>query len=238
MRSFDILLDIGNTRSKWVAVSSEFEQGFKVLHEGQCLNRELIENHSVNLEQVFVQAPNTKIEAVFCSCVGGDEIRDLWQKCFSKAQFKQLRGDYLIPGFKNTYQNPAELGSDRFAGVLGAYDLYPIGSSIVVSCGTATTIDFVDKGSVFQGGWILPGIDLMLQSLGKSTAQLPHLTASNLQSSTLSSTNLNSLSSIENSTLPNISLGKNTEQAISMGVLLSIVGAIEYAVQQLSLIHI
>ena len=43
----------------------------------------------------------------------------------------------------------------------------------VVSLGTATTADVLDGAGVFQGGVILPGLDLMRSSLARDTAQLP-----------------------------------------------------------------
>jgi type III pantothenate kinase len=188
--AFDLLLDIGNTRSKLVAITSSLEQPFAVVHEEQILNKDLITDDGINFSESSFQPFYSKVENVFCSCVGGEVIRNIWQKYFLKTPFLLLRSYYFIPGFINMYKNPAELGTDRFTGMSGAYDLGLPGSSLIISCGTATTIDFLERGSVFQGGWILPGLDLMLQSLGKSTAQLPSLNTATLNPSTLNSTNL------------------------------------------------
>ena len=47
------------------------------------------------------------------------------------------------------------------------------GATLVVTSGTATTADVLDSQGVFQGGVILPGLDLMRLSLARDTAQLP-----------------------------------------------------------------
>ena len=44
---------------------------------------------------------------------------------------------------------------------------------VVVMAGTATTIDTLDGGGRFLGGFILPGLDLMHRSLARDTAALP-----------------------------------------------------------------
>ena len=44
---------------------------------------------------------------------------------------------------------------------------------MVVTCGTATTIDALKADGSFIGGMILPGLGTMAQSLAVNTAQLP-----------------------------------------------------------------
>ena len=43
----------------------------------------------------------------------------------------------------------------------------------MISAGTATTIDLLGGNGVHYGGWILPGLTLMQESLQQNTAQLP-----------------------------------------------------------------
>ena len=44
---------------------------------------------------------------------------------------------------------------------------------LIVDFGTATTIDYLNKNSIYEGGIIAPGIDLSLNSLFKHTSKLP-----------------------------------------------------------------
>lgn len=64
-----------------------------------------------------------------------------------------------------------ELGSDRIANVVAAYELYK-GPVAVVDFGTATTISVVGEKANYIGGSIMPGIRLMDESLAKGTSKL------------------------------------------------------------------
>jgi type III pantothenate kinase len=76
-------------------------------------------------------------------------------------------------GVVNGYRNPAQLGTDRWAALIGARALEPADPVLVVVCGTATTIDLLSPEGRFMGGNILPGMGLMLRSLHTNTAALP-----------------------------------------------------------------
>ena len=85
---------------------------------------------------------------------------------------------WLVPqdeqcGVRNSYRNPAQLGSDRWAALIGARHLLGARPAMVVVCGTATTIDFLAADGLFKGGIIMPGVGLMLPSLHEGTAALP-----------------------------------------------------------------
>jgi type III pantothenate kinase len=75
-------------------------------------------------------------------------------------------------GVHNRYDHPSQLGPDRWAALIGARTLHD-GPCVVVVAGTATTIDMLDATGVFQGGLILPGLDLMQGTLAGNTALLP-----------------------------------------------------------------
>lgn len=75
-------------------------------------------------------------------------------------------------GVRNLYDNPAQLGADRWAALIGARTLHA-GACLVVCAGTATTVDVLDDEGNFQGGLILPGVALMVRALAGNTAQLP-----------------------------------------------------------------
>jgi len=75
-------------------------------------------------------------------------------------------------GVHNGYTQPAQLGPDRWAALIGARHLQR-GACLVVTAGTATTVDLLDAQGRFQGGLILPGEELMRRSLARDTAELP-----------------------------------------------------------------
>lgn len=75
-------------------------------------------------------------------------------------------------GVTNLYNNPEQLGVDRWCALVGARRLGQT-PRLVVMAGTATTIDSLDGAGNFVGGLILPGLDLMRHALAKGTAGLP-----------------------------------------------------------------
>jgi type III pantothenate kinase len=67
-------------------------------------------------------------------------------------------------GMPILYDNPKEVGADRIANGVGAYDLYG-GPVIVVDFGTATTCDAISRKGEYLGGAIFPGIEISLDAL-------------------------------------------------------------------------
>jgi type III pantothenate kinase len=76
-------------------------------------------------------------------------------------------------GITNLYEQPAQLGADRWLALIGARSLCA-GPLVVATAGTATTVDALDGQDRFLGGYILPGLRLMLEALARNTAGLPH----------------------------------------------------------------
>jgi type III pantothenate kinase len=74
----------------------------------------------------------------------------------------------LEPGVRTgmpiLYDNPKEVGPDRIANAIGAYEMYG-GPSIVVDFGTANTIEAVSERGEYLGGAIFPGIEISMDAL-------------------------------------------------------------------------
>lgn len=83
---------------------------------------------------------------------------------------------WVAPGIKTginiKYENPRELGPDRIANAVAAYEIYG-GPVIYIDFGTATTFGVVDDKGSFLGGCICPGIKLASEALVSGTAKLP-----------------------------------------------------------------
>ena len=81
----------------------------------------------------------------------------------------------LEPGTRSgmpiLYDNPRQVGPDRIANAVAAYDLYG-GPTIVVDFGTATTVDATSAAGEYLGGAILPGIEVSLDGLFERAAAL------------------------------------------------------------------
>jgi len=80
------------------------------------------------------------------------------------------------PGIKTginlKYENPRELGSDRIANAVAAFEQYG-GPCIFIDFGTATTFGALDEKGNFLGGCICPGIKLASEALVGRTSKLP-----------------------------------------------------------------
>ena len=97
------------------------------------------------------------------------------------------------------------LGADRIANAVAACELIEL-PAVILDCGTAITAEVIDKGNRFVGGMIMPGRQMSRNALANKTGQLPQ--------------------SKGGITIPN-QFGKNTLEAIDVGVDLGSVGAIE-----------
>src|SRR5439155_23748629 len=90
------------------------------------------------------------------------ELRQMTERYF---RFSAL---VLEPGVRTgmpiLYDNPKEVGPDRIANAVGAYDLYG-GPSIVVDFGTATTVEAISAAGEYLGGAIFPGVEIAMDAL-------------------------------------------------------------------------
>ena len=95
-------------------------------------------------------------------------VREMTQRYFGFAALVVEPG--VKTGMSILYDNPKEVGADRIADAVGAYDLYG-GPTIVVDFGTATTLEAIDAEGQYLGGVILPGIEISLDALfGRAAA--------------------------------------------------------------------
>lgn len=121
------------------------------------LSKSALEKHTLGVIISSVVTGHTEVVAVAC-----ERLKPWKLLIVSHAMETGLVFD--IP-------KPDELGADRIANAVAAYELCK-GSVAVVDCGTATTISMVGAQANYIGGSIIPGIRLMGESLVKGTSQL------------------------------------------------------------------
>src|SRR3954453_16133886 len=90
------------------------------------------------------------------------ELRTMVERYFRFAPLVVEPG--VRTGMPILYDNPKEVGADRIANAVGAYEIYG-GPSIVVDFGTATTIEAVSGKGEYLGGAIFPGVEISLDAL-------------------------------------------------------------------------
>lgn len=162
-----LFVDAGNTRLKW-AVADDAAAPGDWRASGALGYDELGQPPAVWQGQA---------QALY-SNVAGDVVEQTLQQALAAAgvaQVQRFRSRAACAGVSNGYRDPAQLGSDRFATLLAAHHRFPSQALLVVTCGTATTIDALDSHGRFIGGMILPGLLTMAKSLAVNTAQLPEV---------------------------------------------------------------
>lgn len=151
-----LAIDAGNTRIKWGIYEGDRVSGGAVEHDG--------------LAQIFAGPVPKRIIA---SNVAGAHIEALLREqcAISGAALHVITSQASQCGVASNYRNPGQLGTDRWAALIGARRLGKR-AMLVVMAGTATTIDALTAEGVFLGGLIVPGVTLMRAALNRNTAQL------------------------------------------------------------------
>lgn len=83
-------------------------------------------------------------------------------------------GPGLRTGMPILYDAPLEVGADRIAAAVSAYEKIG-GACIVLDFGTATTFDAVSAKGEYLGGAIAPGVQISAEALYLKTAKLPRI---------------------------------------------------------------
>jgi type III pantothenate kinase len=93
-------------------------------------------------------------------------------------KYFQMEPIFLGPGTRTGmaihYDNPQEVGADRIADAVAAYEKYG-GPCIVVDFGTAITFDVISEKGEYLGGVIAPGIGIAAEALFERAAKLPRV---------------------------------------------------------------
>ncbi len=129
-------------------------------------------------------------------------------------QLFKVKALILGPGLKTgmpiLYENPAEVGADRVAGAVAAYEKFG-GPVIIVDLGTATTFDAVSAKGEYLGGAIAPGIQISAEALTVHTAKLPRIELSK----------------------PKRVIGRTTVASMHSGIYIGYIGLISHLVNEM-----
>lgn len=119
-------------------------------------------------------------------------------------------------------KTPRTTGVDRLLATIAAQRLSPNQNVLVVTCGSAITVNLTTSDGVFRGGAILPGLGMMARSLHSDTAALPQIAVPEAQSEDQVRYDWSNLE------FP----GTSTVAAIRSGIFFAAVGAIERLVAE------
>lgn len=156
-----LAIDAGNTRIKWG------------LHEDNgWLARGVVDTAQADaLRDAF--SPLAAADRVVIANVAGNGVARKIESALGagRAETRWVVSRAEQCGVRSGYAEPALLGADRWAALIGARG-FCAGPCAVVNAGTTMTVDALSADGVFLGGFIVPGVDLMRDALARSTAQL------------------------------------------------------------------
>lgn len=154
-----LLLDGGNSRLKWAWV----ENGtFATV--GSAPYRDLSP-----LGAEWAEKADERVRIVGCAVCG--ELKKAQVQEQIARPIEWLPSAHQALGIRNHYRRPEEHGADRWFNALGSRR-FSRNACVVVSCGTAVTVDALTDDGHYLGGTIMPGFHLMKESLAVRTANL------------------------------------------------------------------
>ena len=155
-----LAVDAGNSRIKW---GLHADDSWEVQGWVETVRAAKLARAWADLEPEAIVAANvagSRIEARIAAAA---------RRFRRRVRF--VRSATLQCGVRNSYDQPAQLGPDRWAALIGAHGLHR-GACVVVGAGTTLTVDALSADGVFLGGMIVPGAGLMREALARNTARL------------------------------------------------------------------
>ncbi len=169
-----ITIDAGNSRIKWAS----FRQG-KLCAQGAFAYSE---GYAESADAAGLSVAG---ERVLLSSVAGDKKTESlvnWLDASGCDSVYSAKTQPQQKGVVNAYADAKSLGVDRWMAIIAACH-HPGREGrrcCVIDLGTAATFDVLEPDGRHVGGYIMPGYQLMLDSLGGQTEQLPRLKSARL----------------------------------------------------------
>ena len=205
-----LTLDIGNTNIK----TALFE-GMEMLHYWRVsTNRAMSsDEYGILLLNLFAHAGVSpkQVEGIMISSVVPQINFTIEHMCRTYFGMEpHIIGPGIKTGINIRYENPRELGSDRIANAVAAYELYG-GPCITIDFGTATSFGVINEKGEFLGGAICPGLKLAAEALTERAAKLPRFELAK----------------------PDSVIGRNTINNMQAGIVYGYIGQINYLVERM-----
>ncbi|MFZ4747282.1 MAG: type III pantothenate kinase [Sphingomonas sp.] len=160
---FALVNDDGSPRSRWrIATDAR-----RTADEYAVWLLRLIELEGLSAKDVTDVAVSTVVPRALYN------IQSLAQKYFGVEALIAGRAP-MEYGIVLDVDEPLSVGSDRACNAIAAHAAHP-GDLIIISFGTATTVDHVDANGAYKGGIIAPGLNLSLDALVAAAAKLPRI---------------------------------------------------------------
>ena len=165
-RSASWLFDLGNTRLKWSCLDGD------ALGEVHALPHAESERSDERLDRAFaeIEAGATAWLASVASDARAADVTGALER--RGVRVGRVHTQASFAGVQIAYAEPARLGVDRFLALIAAHARAQR-SWLIVSVGTALTLDLLAADGTHHGGLIAPSPALMRESLAQRAPQLP-----------------------------------------------------------------
>jgi type III pantothenate kinase len=170
-----LTIDVGNTNTKFAIWDG---RDWRAQWRSSTDSRRTADEYAPWLSQMMALSglAFSDLTALIISTVVPQALFNLrnFSRRYVGAEPMVVGEDGLDLGIEVRIDKPSEAGADRLVNAIGAFIEYG-GPAIVIDSGTATTFDIVAADGAFEGGIILPGINLSLQALHDAAARLPRV---------------------------------------------------------------
>jgi type III pantothenate kinase len=170
-----LALDVGNTNTKLGLYRLDGQQPELTAHWRLTTHRaQTVDEYGILFVNLFSTNGMTasQVTHIIISSVVPPLDSTLRQVCETYFHIDPL---FVEPGIKTgmpiLVDNPSEMGADRLADCVGAYERYG-GPCIVVNFGTATKFEVISERGEYLGGAIAPGLGLSAEALFSRAAKL------------------------------------------------------------------
>ena len=156
-----LLLDVGTTRVKWAWLEYlEIAPAGAVAH-----------NATHRSWQREIEADGHRPTRIVVSNVAGPAFAaalTLWSRDHFEVEPEFIVASSQLLGVTSGYARPTALGVDRWLALIATWRAAPR-PTLIVSCGTALTLDALDGVGRHHGGLILPGVQMFNDARGPAS---------------------------------------------------------------------
>ncbi len=198
-----LLVDIGNSRIKWASIEN-----------GTLVNIGVAPRKGTPPVSTWLSLPAPR--RIITANVAGPEYAaqlNQWSETQWGVSIEPIHVDSARAGIALAYSEERNFGVDRWLALIAAQQIYN-DNICVIDCGTAVTIDLLTAQGRHQGGVVLPGLELMQNSLLQRTADIDYAAKAIVPTD-------------------DNPLGRDTRDGIIKGTLSAVAGAIEFTVSRI-----
>ena len=156
-----LVLDLGNTRTKWALFENESLEEAGSFSNSSPLNQKELNN-----------LKSFQAEILIYSSVLGKDYPGLNNFQSISKNVREFTTATAV-GIASNYKTPATLGADRWANAAAARSMFDDRNVCVFDIGTCLKHDVVTADGVYLGGSISPGVSMRFKALTNQTNQLP-----------------------------------------------------------------